>query len=170
MFKHNIIRVPQPEVIPPAPPAPPVQPKAIKTVSLKLDVKELEGQLEQLNEKADRLKETMIEIKQLSDSPNDDCDFNKTIIEMKRCTTDGELVSRSQAKRVLARLDKFKKVILDFSGVKVMEQGFADELFRVGLNDLDGVVFEVINANEDVRFIIKHVLTSKTINRINIVS
>jgi anti-sigma regulatory factor (Ser/Thr protein kinase) len=42
-----------------------------------------------------------------------------------------KLVSRSQARRVLARFDKFKEVSLDFSGVATIGQPFADEIFRV---------------------------------------
>ena len=43
----------------------------------------------------------------------------------------GEYVSRSEARRLLARLDQFREVILDFSRVKSIGQGFADEIFRV---------------------------------------
>lgn len=42
-----------------------------------------------------------------------------------------KLVSRSQARRVLARFEKFKEVSLDFSGVETIGQPFADEIFRV---------------------------------------
>lgn len=42
-----------------------------------------------------------------------------------------KLVSRSQARRVLARFEKFKEISLDFSGVATIGQPFADEIFRV---------------------------------------
>lgn len=42
-----------------------------------------------------------------------------------------KLVSRSQARRVLARSEKFKEVSLNFSGVAAIGQPFADEIFRV---------------------------------------
>ena len=42
-----------------------------------------------------------------------------------------QLISRSQAKRLIARFDKFKKVVLDFQGVREIGQAFSDELFRV---------------------------------------
>ena len=48
---------------------------------------------------------------------------------------DEQLVSRSQAKRLIARFDRFKKVILDFKGVQEIGQAFADELFRVYANE-----------------------------------
>lgn len=42
-----------------------------------------------------------------------------------------KLVSRSQARRVLARFERFREVSLDFSGVATIGQPFADEIFRV---------------------------------------
>jgi hypothetical protein len=44
---------------------------------------------------------------------------------------DEKLISRSQAKRLLARFDRFKTVVLDFTGVESIGQAFADEVFRV---------------------------------------
>jgi anti-sigma regulatory factor (Ser/Thr protein kinase) len=41
------------------------------------------------------------------------------------------LVSRSQAKRVMARVDRFNEVLLDFAGIEMVGQGFIDEIFRV---------------------------------------
>ncbi|HEX4404491.1 MAG TPA: STAS-like domain-containing protein [Polyangia bacterium] len=40
-------------------------------------------------------------------------------------------VSRSEAKRLLLGLERFREVILDFAGVEGVGQGFADEIFRV---------------------------------------
>ncbi len=40
-------------------------------------------------------------------------------------------VSRSEAKRLLHGLERFREVVLDFGGVKAVGQGFCDELFRV---------------------------------------
>ncbi|MCG8468848.1 MAG: DUF4325 domain-containing protein [Gemmatimonadetes bacterium] len=41
------------------------------------------------------------------------------------------LISRSQARRVLSRCNLFRKVIFDFNGVSRIGQAFADEVFRV---------------------------------------
>ena len=61
-----------------------------------------------------------------------DYGFNKTIVPMKLAQYgDEQLVSRSQAKRLIARFDRFKVVVLDFEGVAEVGQAFADELFRV---------------------------------------
>ena len=41
------------------------------------------------------------------------------------------LLSRSQAKRLIARFEHFRRVELDFTDVPEIGQAFADELFRV---------------------------------------
>jgi anti-sigma regulatory factor (Ser/Thr protein kinase) len=61
--------------------------------------------------------------------------FRKTHVPIKLGQNPGELlVSRSQAKRILARFDNFSEVLLDFSDVSEIGQGFADEIFRVFRN------------------------------------
>ena len=58
--------------------------------------------------------------------------FDKTVVPLRLAQYEGEkLVSRSQAKRVANRFDRFKRVELDFTGVSDIGQAFADELFRV---------------------------------------
>ena len=61
------------------------------------------------------------------------------------------LVSRSQAKRLLARLDKFEVVILDFEGVSAIGQAFADEIFRVFALKQSSTRIIPINMNEFVQ-------------------
>ena len=62
----------------------------------------------------------------------EDFDFSKTVVPMRLAQYGEEqLVSRSQAKRVIARFDRFKLIILDFQGVQEVGQAFADEIFRV---------------------------------------
>lgn len=63
---------------------------------------------------------------------DDDFVFNKTVVPVKLALYEGErLVSRSQAKRILNRVEKFKTVLLDFQDVDFIGQAFADEVFRV---------------------------------------
>ena len=58
--------------------------------------------------------------------------FDKTVVPLRLAQYEGEkLVSRSQAKRVAHRFERFKRVELDFAGVAEIGQAFADELFRV---------------------------------------
>jgi anti-sigma regulatory factor (Ser/Thr protein kinase) len=59
-------------------------------------------------------------------------DFSRTVVPVVLAQYAGDpLVSRSQAKRVLARVDLFHTVVFDFSGVTSIGQAFADEIFRV---------------------------------------
>lgn len=62
----------------------------------------------------------------------DEYTFAKTIVPVRLAQHEGEkLVSRSQAKRLTMRFDRFQTVILDFAGVAEIGQAFADEVFRV---------------------------------------
>ena len=63
---------------------------------------------------------------------DDDYGFTKTIVPVELAQFEGEkLISRSQAKRLLSGLDRFKVVMLDFKGVKFIGRAFTDEIFRV---------------------------------------
>jgi len=82
--------------------------------------------------------------------------FNRTEILVKLSKFGDEvLISRSQAKRILPGLDKFRQVTLDFSGIRLLGQGFADEIFRVFKQANPGIGIEYSNANEDVKFMIQ---------------
>jgi anti-sigma regulatory factor (Ser/Thr protein kinase) len=58
--------------------------------------------------------------------------FDKTVVPLRLAQHEGDkLVSRSQARRVAHRFERFKRVELDFTGVEEIGQAFADEVFRV---------------------------------------
>ena len=58
--------------------------------------------------------------------------FTKTVVPVRLVQYgDEKLISRSQAKRLLARIDRFKVVLFNFDGVEMIGQAFADEVFRV---------------------------------------
>lgn len=62
----------------------------------------------------------------------DDYTFAKTVVPVRLVQVgDENLISRSQAKRLLQRVDRFRHVVLDFGGVSAIGQAFADEIFRV---------------------------------------
>lgn len=61
--------------------------------------------------------------------------FTKTVVPVNLVRHGEEnLVSRSQAKRLMSRVERFKTVVLDFAGVEQIGQAFADEIFRVFVN------------------------------------
>lgn len=77
----------------------------------------------------------------------DDYSFAKTVVPVRLAKVgDENLVSRSQAKRLLQRVDRFRTVILDFEGVARIGQAFADEIFRVFANAHPDVELVAIHA------------------------
>lgn len=83
--------------------------------------------------------------------------FIKTKIPLKN-VFDSSPVSRSQAKRICNRLEKFKEVVLDFDGVQWMGQGFAHQLFVVFANQHPDIRLIPINMNEDITKMHSHVI------------
>ena len=72
-----------------------------------------------------------------------------------------EYLSRSEARRLLSGLDKFREVILDFKDVRSIGQGFADEIFRVFKNTHPEVRIKLQNLAPAVEAVIKHVVDKK---------
>ena len=85
--------------------------------------------------------------------------FNKTRVPVRLVRHEGEkLVSRSQAKRLVSRFEKFKTVILDFEKVEEIGQAFADEIFRVFALTHPTVTLIPVNVTEEVNQMIKRAL------------
>ena len=79
-------------------------------------------------------------------------DFSRTHVPLQLLLYEGEeLISRSQAKRLLMRLDGFREVLLDFKGIRRIGQAFADEIFRVYKNAHPQVEVIAIGATEHVQ-------------------
>jgi hypothetical protein len=57
--------------------------------------------------------------------------FHTTEVPVRLAQLSSQLTSRSQGKWVVERATQFKTVVLDFSGVSLVGQGFVDEVFRV---------------------------------------
>lgn len=85
--------------------------------------------------------------------------FNKTNVKVKLFSAGTVYISRSQARRLMANLDKFKFIILDFEGIKTVGQAFADEVFRVFKNKHPEIEVNPINMSETVEFMIKRAKT-----------
>jgi anti-sigma regulatory factor (Ser/Thr protein kinase) len=84
--------------------------------------------------------------------------FRKTHVPVALGRYPGEqLVSRSQAKRILARFTDFSEVILDFSGVAEIGQAFADEIFRVFRSDHPQTLIVPLNSNKNIERMIQYV-------------
>ena len=81
--------------------------------------------------------------------------FAKTETKVSLYKIDTDFISRSQARRIISGLDKFKKVVLDFRGVDTVGQAFADEVFRVWQKANPGIKIEYRNANKNIEFMIR---------------
>ncbi len=87
--------------------------------------------------------------------------FDKTVVPLRLAQHEGEkLVSRSQAKRVAHRFERFKRVELDFSGIEEIGQAFADEMFRVFAAAHPGIRITPINTSPVVEQMIRRALSA----------
>jgi hypothetical protein len=84
-----------------------------------------------------------------------DYGFDKTEILVKLYTTGGIHVSRSQARRILSGLEKFKVILFDYDKVPMVGQAFADEIYRVFHNTYPHIKIEEINMSEGVKFMVE---------------
>ncbi len=82
-------------------------------------------------------------------------EFAKTEVVVKLYKTDTNYISRSQARRILIGLEKFKTIILDFRNIGTIGQAFADEVFRVWQSHHPTLKIQYQNSNENIVFMIK---------------
>ncbi len=84
-------------------------------------------------------------------SDPEDYAFTKTSIPVRLARYGSEnLISRSQAKRLLTRVEVFKTVFFDFTDVEMIGQAFADQIFRVFATLHPGIELIPVHANEEV--------------------
>jgi anti-sigma regulatory factor (Ser/Thr protein kinase) len=82
--------------------------------------------------------------------------FHKTIVAVALSANPNDPhVSRSQAKRLLMGVEKFKEIVLDFTGVTSVGPAFIDQIFRVFQNEHPEIQIQYLNANEEVSKMIK---------------
>ena len=86
---------------------------------------------------------------------NSNFGFDKTEIRVKLFTTSGVHISRSQARRILSGLEKFKIILLDFDKVPVVGQAFADEVYRVFQNAHPDILIQEENISASVKFMVE---------------
>ncbi|MCK4994479.1 MAG: DUF4325 domain-containing protein [Candidatus Omnitrophica bacterium] len=93
-------------------------------------------------------------------SEEEDYGFTKTIVPVRLVRHGAEkLISRSQAKRLLGRIDRFKTVILDFQEIDSIGRAFADEIFRVFEKNHPNILLIPINTIENVKKMITAIKT-----------
>lgn len=84
-----------------------------------------------------------------------DYGFDKTEIRVKLFTSGGVHISRSQARRILEGLEKFKVIMLDYKDVPLVGQAFVDEIYRVFQNKHPDIVIQEENMSEGVQFMVE---------------
>jgi predicted transcriptional regulator len=94
---------------------------------------------------------------------DEDQNFDKTIVPVFLARYgDENLISRSQAKRLLARFEKFKMVVLDFNHIDTIGRAFADEIFRVYKNAHPEINLAFINASEAITKLIQEIQANQS--------
>ncbi len=92
-------------------------------------------------------------------SDDSDYGFDKTEIRIRLYTAGGVNVSRSQARRVLSDLDKFRIIVMDYDHVPMIGQAFADEVYRVFKNKHPDIKIEDEHMNKAVEFMVSRAKT-----------
>lgn len=121
-------------------------------------------------ERADR--GTIVLMRLVNDSPRtenavfdpfcspDQYAFDRTLVPVRLAAHEGEkLVSRSQAKRLIQRFERFKHVILDFEGVNEIGQAFSDEVFRVFQAAHPNIIMAPVNMTPAVQAMVTRAKT-----------
>ena len=87
--------------------------------------------------------------------------FTRTVVPVRLAQYgDDKLISRSQAKRLLARVELFKVVIFDFESVESVGQAFADEIFRVFAAEHPDIALHVSHTSKEVDQMISRARTA----------
>jgi anti-sigma regulatory factor (Ser/Thr protein kinase) len=86
---------------------------------------------------------------------DEDHEFNRTRPVVRLFEIGVSFVSRSEAKRLLAGMERFKEVEVDFTGVETVGQGFVDELLRVWPAAHPEIQVVPVGMNEAVTFMVE---------------
>ncbi len=84
----------------------------------------------------------------------EDFEFAKTRVVVKLFAVGVRFISRSEARRLLQGLERFRTVVLDFKSVEEVGQGFVDEVFRVWARQHPTIVVTPTNMNTPIAFMV----------------
>lgn len=87
-----------------------------------------------------------------------DYGFDKTEIRVRLYTIGGVHISRSQARRILSGLEKFKIIVMDYDLVPMIGQAFADEIYRVFKEKHPDIEIQDLNMDEVVKFMVNRAI------------
>lgn len=86
---------------------------------------------------------------------DDTFSFSKTKVTVRMFAAEDGYISRSQARRLVSGMEKFRTIILDFKNVATVGQAFADEVFRVFKRQHPKIVMSPVNMNKAVKFMVE---------------
>lgn len=101
---------------------------------------------------------TTRDMRSIFDEYTTDLEFDRSRTFVRLFAYGTSFVSRSEAKRLLHGLEKFREVVVDFAGVEIVGQGFADEVFRVWARAHRETGLFPANMIEPVRFMVERAL------------
>jgi len=91
-------------------------------------------------------------------SSGDNYGFTRTMVPVRLAQYGNDkLISRSQARRVVARVELFKVVVFNFTDVPSIGQAFADEIFRVFAQQHPNIEIYMSHANSEIKRMISRV-------------
>lgn len=94
-------------------------------------------------------------LREVFDAYTIDEEFARTRTVVKLFAIGKTFVSRSEARRLMQGLDRFREVVLDFAGVDGVGQGFVDEVFRVWASAHEATRLLPVSMNEPIAFMIR---------------
>ena len=101
-----------------------------------------------------------------ADPKSDDYTFSKTHVPLRLAQHGSQqLISRSEAKRVLNRFEGFREILLDFTGIESIGQAFADEIFRVFQQAHPEIKIVAVNPSEAVSQMINRARAHSNLQR-----
>ncbi|MGZ3475990.1 MAG: STAS-like domain-containing protein, partial [Polyangiales bacterium] len=106
-------------------------------------------------------RDTRRELRRIFDEFTTDLAFDRTRAIVRLFAHATSFVSRSEAKRLLHGLEKFREVVLDFAGVDAIGQGFADEVFRVWAKAHPDTKLLPVDMIEPVAFMVQRTLAER---------
>jgi anti-sigma regulatory factor (Ser/Thr protein kinase) len=86
---------------------------------------------------------------------DDEHQFSRTRTVVRLFGFGVRFVSRSEAKRLLRGLERFKEVVVDFAGVEEVGQGFVDEVLRVWPTQHPSTVVTAVGMTGPVEFMVR---------------
>ena len=98
------------------------------------------------------------ELSEVFSEYTEDFEFSRTRTVIRLFAIGTEFVSRSQAKRLVHGLERFREVVLDFDGIELVGQGFADEVFRVWAREHPEVALIPTGMADAVSFMVERAI------------